>query len=135
MPEGPLRVHQIQAASIPLSTFLLAKGLTREEDAAVQHLGTDVLDAPDLRVLLVVRAPSRGNRAFARAQQGAREAQMYLRGPALVPPSRLIWTIAESDPSTPDGQVDVLLVRVPRTSADQPRARAAVRCSGGSPCR
>jgi hypothetical protein len=133
LPAGPYRLQQIQAASIPLATFVGGRSLTAREDAAVQRLGTDVLDADDLRVLVLVHSPARGHKAFAKALRGARAALRYLKGPALIPPSRILWTIDGPDATAPDGQVDVLLVRAPHSARSERRAKAS--CIRSAACR
>ncbi len=135
LPEGPARMEQLQATRIPLEAFLRGKGLTPAEDASVQRLCTDVLDARDLRVLLVVRSPAGAADAFTRALAGARAALRYLRGPALVPPSLLLWTLEPADPSAPAGLVEIRLVRQPHRPSRALRVRTATRCEGKTPCR
>lgn len=120
LPSGPLRLFQIQAATFPLATWVEGEALSRAEDAAIQRLGSDVLDAPDLRVLVVVTLPSGGQApAFRQALVGARAVQRYLKGPALVPQNRLLWTLTEAPSGTKEaGHIDVLLVRTPTARAD-----------------
>ena len=115
LPDGPLRLDQIQAATFPLATWTQGQELTQTEDATLQRLGTDVLDAAELRVLVVVQVPpGEPAPAVRQALRGARAVLRYLKGPALVPASRLIWTLTSPEVGDTDaGHVDVLLVRLP----------------------
>jgi hypothetical protein len=120
LPSGPLKMDQIQAVSVPLKTWLGGKGLNRQQTKALQALGADVLDSDALRVMMVVHPPGKldAQGAWHRAMQGARAALRYLKGPSLVPPNRLIWTMVDPSPDDAAGTVDVLLVRVPLPRAD-----------------
>jgi hypothetical protein len=119
LPGGPVRLAVLETSRFNLAEWSEGRPLSARREKFVQKLGTDVLDAVDLRVLVVVEPPSGPARAaYEKAFRGGRAALRYLQGLALVPRARLLWTLAEPGAlGGGGGHVDVLLVRVPAQRA------------------
>lgn len=113
--KGTLRLKPLQTARFPLDTWLGPHELSRSQESMLERLGNDVLDAPDLRVLVVSQAPPGALReGYSKAVAAGRAVLNLLQGPALVPRSRLIWTITDAPERATAGHVEVLLVRIER---------------------
>lgn len=123
LPSGDtkLRLSVLYSVGLGLEGWREGAAVSARQDTELQRLGSEVLDARNLRVLLVVQLPQGAAKAAWSSMLGsARGMLQYLQGAALVPRSRLLWTVMEASTTAPSGRAEVMLVRIDQARAEGP---------------
>lgn len=115
--DAEVQAIQLERATFPLASWVAGLPLTAQESKQIGRLSEAVLDAPDLRLVVVAHAQTMGPLAGAvrRAWRGGRLFKRYLQAAQTVPGSRVAVMVIEPDPGevNPVGHVDLILVRIP----------------------